>query len=163
MSRTHRFALALFLGIIPSAPVHAQLKTTVHVETAKAEAMVYTTSVGITADRWDPKDFDPATVKLLRDAGITSLSFPGNNGIAALYHFSTGAVTNPYTNDRAPAFAPERKSPAIASVIDDLGTAVISVNYGTNLDGSGGGEPAEAAAWGAYSHRKTFRTQATRQ
>ena len=159
MSRTHGFALALFLGIVLSAPVHAQLKTTVHVETAKAEAMVYTTSVGITADRWDAKAFDPATVKLLKDAGITSLSFPGNNGIAALYHFSTGAVTNPYTNDRAPAFAPERKFPAIASVIDDLGTAVISVNYGTNLDGSGGGEPAEAAAWVAYANGKTSSTQ----
>jgi hypothetical protein len=161
MSRTHRFALALFLGIIQSsaAPVYAQLKTTVHVETAKPEATVYTTSIGIAPDRWDAKAFDPATVKLLQDAGITNLTFPGNNGIAALYHFSTGAITNPYTNDRAPAFAPERKFPAIASVIDDLGTAVVSVNYGTNLDGSGGGEPAEAAAFVAYANGKTSNTQ----
>ncbi|MFZ0958387.1 MAG: hypothetical protein WAN60_18745 [Candidatus Sulfotelmatobacter sp.] len=162
-SRTHlfRFALTLFPAIILSAaaPVQAQLKAAVHVDPAKAEAMVYTTSVGITADRWDAKAFDPATVKLLQDAGITSLTFPGNNGIAALYHFSTGAVTNPYTNDRAPAFAPERKFPAMVPVIDELGTAVISVNYGTNLDGSGGGEPAEAAAFVAYANGKTSSTQ----
>src|ERR1700722_18405194 len=159
MSRTHRFAVALFLGIVLSAPVHAQLKTTVHVETAKAEAMVYTTSVGLTPHRWGAQALDPAPVKLLQAAGITSLSFPGNNGIAALYHFSTGAVTNPYTNDRAPAFAPARKFPAMASIIDDLGTAVVSVNSGPNLDGSGGGEPAEAAAWVAYANGKTSSTQ----
>ncbi len=30
------------------------------------------------------------------------------------------------------------------------GTAIITVNYGSNLAGTGGGEPAEAAAWLAY-------------
>ena len=121
--------------------------------------IVYTTSLGIAADRWDAKAFDPATVQLLKDAGVTSLRFPGNNGIAELYHWSTGAITNPYTNDRAPAFAPERKFPVVASVIDDLGTAMVSVNYGSNLDGSGGGEPAEAAAWVAYANGKTSSKQ----
>ena len=135
------------------------MKTTVHVEPGKAGTIIYTTSVGIAADRWDVKAFDAATVQMLKDAGITSLRFPGNNGIDALYHWSTGAITNPYTNDRAPAFAPERKFPAIASVIDDLGTGLISVNYGSNLDGSGGGEPAEAAAWVAYANGKTSSKQ----
>jgi len=149
----------LSLLLLAAAPVHAQLKTTVHVDPAKTGPVVYTTSLGIAADRWDAKAFDPATVQLLKDAGITSLRFPGNNGIAELYHWSTGAITNPYTNDRAPAFAPERKFPVVASVIDDLGTAMVSVNYGTNLDGSGGGEPAEAAAWVAYANGKTSSKQ----
>jgi hypothetical protein len=122
--------------------------------------MVYTTSIGVAGDRWDAKAFDAATVQLLQDAGITSLRFPGNNGIDALYHWSTGAVTNPYTSDRAPAFAPERKFPAVVPVIDQLGTGLISVNYGSNLDGSGGGEPAEAAAWVAYANGKTDNKQA---
>jgi hypothetical protein len=153
--------MALLLGMVLSAalPVQAQLKTTAHVETAKAQAVLYTTSVGVAGDRWDAKAFDPATVKLLQDIGITSLRFPGNNGIDALYHWSTGAVINPYTNDRAPAFATERKLPAIVPVIDQLGTALITVNYGSNLDGSGGGEPAEAAAWVAYVNGKPDSTQ----
>ena len=150
---TRRFSVlaagvALALMVPPAA--HAQLKTTVHVDTTKGEAVVYTTSIGVSGDRWDAKAFDPATVKLLQDVGITSLRFPGNNGIDALYHWSTGAITNPYTNDRAPAFADARKFPAMAPIIDQLGTALITVNYGSNLDGSGGGEPAEAAAWVAY-------------
>src|SRR5277367_2022532 len=89
----------LSLLLLAAAPVHAQLKTTVHVDPAKTGPVVYTTSLGIAADRWDAKAFDPATVQLLKDAGITSLRFPGNNGIAELYHWSTGAITNPYTND----------------------------------------------------------------
>jgi len=153
---------ALLLGMILSAaaPVHAQLKTTVHVDPSKGVAVLYTSSIGVAGDRWDAKAFDAASVKLLQDAGVTSLRFPGNNGIDALYHFSTGAITNPYTNDRAPAFATERKFPAIVPVIDKLGDALITVNYGSNLDGTGSGEPAEAAAWVAYTNGKPDSTQA---
>jgi hypothetical protein len=153
-------ASALLLGLLLSAaPIHAQLKTTVHVDPTKSQAVLFTTSIGVSGDRWDAKAFDPATVKLLQDAGVTSLRFPGNNGIDALYHWSTGAVTNPYPNDRAPAFATERKFPAMVPVIDKLGTGLITVNYGSNLDGSGGGEPAEAAAWVAYVNGKPTNTQ----
>jgi hypothetical protein len=36
--------------------------------------------------------------------------------------------------------------------MEQVGTAVFTVNYGSNLRGSGGGEPAEAAAWVAYTN-----------
>jgi hypothetical protein len=142
----------LGLCLLAAMPAHAQLKTKVAVEPTQAKAVLYTTSIGAAADRWDANAYDPATVQLLRDAGITNLRFPGNGGIDALYHWSTGAITNPYTNDRAPAFPREKQFPAVAPVIDTLGSAVVSVNYGSNLDGSGGGEPAEAAAWVAYAN-----------
>jgi hypothetical protein len=162
--RFGRSASALLVSIVLSlstaASLQAQLKTTVHVDPTKGQAVLYTSSIGVAGDRWDPKAFDAASVKLLQDAGITSLRFPGNNGIDALYHWSTGAITNPYTNDRAPAFATERKFPAIAPVIDKLGDALITVNYGSNLDGTGPGEPAEAAAWVAYTNGKPDSTQA---
>src|SRR5258708_21270410 len=155
------FAFVMLLGMWLSVPgtARAQLKTTAHVDPAKGGAVLYTTSIGVAGDRWDAKAFDVASVKLLQDIGITSLRFPGNNGIDALYHWSTGAITNPYTNDRAPAFANERKFPAIAPIIDQMGTALVTVNYGSNLDGTGGGEPAEAAAWVAYANGKPESTQ----
>ena len=159
LCRLSVFFLLLGIALSASSPVFAQLKTTAHVEPAKGQAVLYTTSIGAAGDRWDPKAFDPATLKLLQDIGITSLRFPGNNGIDALYHWSTGAVINPYTSDRAPAFGNERKLPAMVPVIDQLGTALITVNYGSNLDGSGGGEPAEAAAWVAYVNGKPDSTQ----
>jgi hypothetical protein len=49
--------------------------------------------------------------------------------------------------------------PAVVPLIDQLGTAIVTVNYGTNLDGSGGGEPAEAAAWVAYANGSPSNTQ----
>ncbi len=149
------------LGIVLliASPVHAQLKAKVTVDPSQGKAVLYTTSLGAAADRWDTSAYDDATIQLLQDAGITNLRVPGNNGIDSLYHWSTGKITNPYTDDRAPAFPAEKMFPAVVPVIDKLGTAIVSVNYGTNLDGSGGGEPAEAAAWVAYANGNTLSTQ----
>ncbi len=154
--------ICAFLGLVFAAtfPSQAQLKSKVTVDTAQQKAVLYTTSIGIAADRWEANAYDAATLQLLQDAGFTNLRFPGNNGIDALYHWSNGTITNPYTDDRAPDFPKEKQFPAVVPVIDKLGTAIVSVNYGTNLDGSGGGEPAEAAAWVAYSNGSPSNTQA---
>ena len=145
VSRLLSFALLLGM-LVAAAPLHAQLKTTVHVDTAKMQSVIYTTSLGVAGDRWDGKAFDGATVRLLWDAGFTNLRFPGNNGIDALYHWSTGAIVNPYTNDRAPAFATERKFPAITPIIDQLGSALVTVNYGQTTVGTVSGPQAAAKA-----------------
>jgi len=152
--------ILLGMTLLTAGPVHAQLKAKVTVDPSQSKTMLYTTSLGVAADRWDLKAFDPATMQLLRDAGITNMRFPGNGGIDALYHWSTGAITNPYTNDRAPAFPREIQFPALVPAIDSLGSGLVSVNYGSNLDGSGGGEPAEAAAWVAYANGSPSNTQA---
>ena len=146
--------------LLTSLPLHAQVKGKVTVDPSQQKAVLYTTSLGAVADRWDFHAYDAATVQLLQDAGITNLKVPGNDGIDALYHWSTGTVTNPYTDDRAPEFPPDKMFPAIVPVIDQLGTAIVAVNYGTNLNGTGGGEPAEAAAWVAYSNGSPANTQA---
>jgi len=153
------FAMAELL-LLATHPLHAQLKAKVTIDPSQQKAMVYTTSLGVAADRWDLNAFDAATMKLLQDAGITNMRFPGNGGIEALYHWSTGTITNPYTNDRAPAFPREKMFPALVPAIDALGSGLVSVNYGSNLDGSGGGEPAEAAAWVAYANGSPSNTQA---
>lgn len=151
----------LSIGVALSAlPLHAQQKAKVTVDPSQAKAVLYTTSLGATADRWDTHAYDAKTIQLLQEAGITELKVPGNDGIDALYHWSSGAVTNPYTDDRAPAFGREKMFPAVVPVIDQLGTAIVSVNYGTNLNGTGGGEPAEAAAWVAYANGSPTNSQA---
>ena len=137
----------------------AQNKTSVQVDLSKDQAMVYSTSLGAAADRWDNSPYSPEALKALQDAGITLLRLPGSQGIDALYHWSTGKLVNPYQNDRIPAFADQNKFPAVVPAIDQLGTALVAVNYGTNLDGSGGGEPAEAAAWVAYTNGQPSNTQ----
>jgi hypothetical protein len=85
------------------------LETKVTVELAQQKAVLYTTSLGAVADRWDVNAYDVKTIQLLQDAGITNLKVPGNNGIDSLYHWSTGTITNPYTDDRAPASSHARR------------------------------------------------------
>jgi hypothetical protein len=157
--KSHVSPVLVALLALSAASAHAQLKTNVTIDPARKQALVYTTSFGVVAERWDPKPYDAETMKLLQDAGITNMRFPGNGGIDALYHWSTGTITNPYTDDRAPAFPKERQFPAMVPIIDQLGSALITVNYGSNLDGTGGGEPAEAAAWVAYANGKPSNTQ----
>ena len=148
------------IGILAVPLAGAQeLKAKVTVDPNQAEALVYTTSFGIVAERWDKVGYDQATMKLLQDAGITNMRFPGGGGIDALYHWSTGTIINPYTEDRAPAFPKERMFPAMVPIIDQLGSGLVTVNYGSNADGTGGGEPAEAAAWVAYANGNPSSTQ----
>ncbi|HEY3973518.1 MAG TPA: hypothetical protein VGM18_10970 [Candidatus Sulfotelmatobacter sp.] len=154
------FMLLAWIMLVSAGAAHAQLKAKVTVDPSQAKAVLYTTSIGVAADRWDGIAYDAATIHLLREAGVTNLRFPGNGGTDALYHWSTGGIANPYTDDRAPAFAKEKMFPAVVPLIDTLGSAIVSVNYGTNLDGSGGGEPAEAAAWVAYANGSPANTQA---
>ncbi|MFZ0730892.1 MAG: hypothetical protein WAM79_01080 [Candidatus Sulfotelmatobacter sp.] len=153
-------SIALALTLMVAVSVHAQVKAKVSVDLTQQRAVLYTTSIGIAADRWDNHAFDAETMRLLQDAGVTNVRFPGNGGVEALYHWSTGTITNPYKNDRAPAFPSEKQFPAMVPVIDTLGSGLVSVNYGSNLDGTGGGEPAEAAAWVAYANGSPSNTQA---
>jgi hypothetical protein len=44
--------------------------------------------------------------------------------------------------------------------MQQIGTTIFTVNYGSNLAGSGGGEPAEAAAWVAYANGSPTDTKA---
>jgi hypothetical protein len=144
-------ASALLAGItLAGLPAQAQVKTKVDVDVSKPKAMVYATSFGIAPDRWDNKAWDATTIPLLQDAGVTLLKFPGNGGTAGLFRWSTNTIINPYPDDKVADFPKERQFPAVAPVIDKLGTAMITIDYGSNMDGSGGGEPAEAAAWVAY-------------
>jgi len=96
---------------------------------------------------------DPDLPALLRSAGITTLRYPGG-GFADNFHWST----NKPSNSQAPAalrysgYAPNTDFGHFVRMLDAIGTSVITVNYGSNQDGTGGGEPAEAAAWVAYAN-----------
>lgn len=142
----------LLVAMLVAAPAQAQYKAKVVVDPSKAKALFYPTSLGTAAEAYDAQPFSAATVQLLVDAGISNIRYPGNGGIDALYHWSTGAITNPYTNDKAPDFYAEKQFPRVLPQLSQVGTTLITVNYGSNLDGSGGGEPAEAAAWVAYAN-----------
>src|SRR5579872_2069373 len=89
---TNRLFVGLVAILLVAGSAYGQLKTKVTVDLSQTKAMFYTTSMGIAADRWDLNSYNSETAQLLVDAGIMNLRFPGNEGIDALYHWSTGKI-----------------------------------------------------------------------
>jgi hypothetical protein len=104
-------------------------------------------AVGINTATWDGNLLNPGVPGLLRKAGITMLRFPGGS-TADQYHWETntmglgaGRSTSSVSFD------------AFMDVVRQIGAqAIITVNYGSNASGTGGGEPAEAADWVRYAN-----------
>lgn len=129
----------------------AQVK--VSVDASKLRNVVGYRAFGIQTSVSDNNLISPLVVQLLRAAAINTLRYPG--GVAAdNYHWSSYKPTK-WQAEEPPKYgyyAPNNNLGNFAMLLDYVqnGTAVINVNYGSNLAGTGGGEPAEAAAWVAY-------------
>jgi hypothetical protein len=144
----------LILGILCSllaTPAFAQIHSNVVVDLSKGLSVLTDTSLGVPSSTTDGNSFNLAGAPYLRSAGVSVARFPGNHGVADLYHWST-KTTTPYKGTDVGYIAPEATFPSFAQFAEKLGQAIIVVNYGTNQKGDGGGEPAEAAAWVAYAN-----------
>jgi len=148
---------ALCIGL--SFPAFAQNRANVSIDLGRAQNVLTDTSLGVPALTFDPNSFNTAGVPYLRAAGITAARYPGNHGVADLYHWSTKTTTR-YQGAEAGYFAPESNFANFALMAEMLGQGVIVVNYGANFDGTGGGEPVEAAAWVAYANGNPSDTRA---
>jgi hypothetical protein len=140
-------ALAISAGGI--APAQTQAKVTVNL--GKELNILTSTSIGAPANMYDGGAFNTATGPYLKAAGIYTLRFPGNPTSADLYHWSTNNLSK-YKGIDAGYRGPDSNFGNLAQLADKTGTAMVVVNYGTNESGTGGGEPAEAAAWVAYAN-----------
>jgi len=150
--RSRRFLAPLgILSLLLAIPASGQNRVTVTIDLSKAVSILTDTSLGVPAPTFDGNAFHPDGVPYLRAAGVSTLRFPGNHGVADLYHWSTRTTTR-YKGAEPGYFAPESNFANFAQFAEKLGQALIVVNYGANFDGTGGGEPAEAAAWVAYAN-----------
>jgi len=150
--RACTFSSAVALALLPGSLL-CQTRVKVSVDTTKVLNRLNTLSLGVGLDGYDGQADDPQVVQVLRVAGVHALRYPGNGGLSGIYHFTLPAgVINPYKDGKAPYFAATNDFAAMAPFLDAFGTAIVSVDYGSNLDGTGGGEPAEAAAWVAYAN-----------
>lgn len=141
--------ITLLAAAIAVGSAHAQVN--VSIDLSKGLNVLTDASIGVPAVMSNADAFNPAGLPYLHAAGVTSERYPGNHGTADLYHWATKTATA-YRGATAVYFAPESNFANFAEVAEKVGTAVIVVNYGSNLDGNGGGEPAEAAAWVAYAN-----------
>jgi len=136
-----------------------QNRANVSVDLSKAVNILTDASLGVPAPTFDGNTFNPAGLPYLRAAGISVARYPGNHGVADIYHWSTRTTTR-YKGAEPGYFAPESNFGSFALFAEKLGQAVILANYGANFDGTGGGEAAEAAAWVAYANGDAADTRA---
>jgi hypothetical protein len=141
-------SLALVLAAVPlwgqkTAHVQVNLKTDL--------ATVPAAGYGVGMSVYDNDFTSPGLPDKLKAAGVTALRFPGGSYSDA-YHWKTHSATAGTTlyihpNDTFDRFMTMNVQPAGAQ-------AIITVNYGSNAAGTGGGDPAEAADWVRYANRE---------
>jgi hypothetical protein len=150
--RLHRSALlsaAMGLGLASSSLAAAQETSKVTVNLGKPVNILTSMSLAAPANLYDGSNYDNQTVPYLKASGLTVLRFPSSS--ADVYHWSTNTETA-YKGIEVGYINPAANIANVAKLTDQTGTAMVVVNYGSNLDGNGGGEPAEAAAWVAYAN-----------
>lgn len=129
------------------------IEAQVTVDFSETRVRVPPLAYGMHASVYDNSLHDPALSGQLKEGGLGLLRWPGG-GYSDNYHWSTHTMTpfrgNP---DDVGYLADGSDFGSFVSVFEGFaGTAMITVNYGSNLAGDGPGEPLEAAAWVAYAN-----------
>lgn len=137
---------------IPSSGASSHTPTTdaaqIVVNANKTITTISNSAFGINTATWDNNLLDSAVPGLLHQAGVTILRYPGGS-TADVYHWKDHTTTQgkDYIN-------PNTNFDAFMHVVQQVGAqAFITVNYGTNKDGTGGGDPVEAADWVRYANQ----------
>ena len=142
--------LALFCLLL-AAPAIGQTRSNVVVDFAKGLSVLTDTSLGVPSPTFDGNSFNQAGAPICAPPVSQSRAF------RATTESPTSIIgppkPPPATKGPRLVISHRRASfPSFALFAEKLGQAVIVVNYGTNFDGDGGGEPVEAAAWVAYAN-----------
>ena len=137
---------------VEAGPLKVPKEVKVVVEADKPRGPLMPWTLGVHSLVSDKHLTDRDVITLLRAAGITTLRYPGGR-IADTFHWST-YTASPWQGLSHPnvGYAPESDPGSFLRFMEQFGTGIITVNYGSNVRGSGGGEPAEAAAWVAYTN-----------
>ena len=110
--------ILLLAAALTTASAFAQAN--VAIDLTKAVNILTEASIGVPAVMFNADAFNPAGVPYLRAAGVTAMRYPGNHGVADLYHWSTRAAT-PYKSATAAYFAPESNFANFAQVAEKAG------------------------------------------
>lgn len=125
---------------------------TVQIDATKTQNLFAPRAIGVEASVLDPNLATVAVANLLHDAGVLTLSYPGGPA-SDQYHWATHTMV--YRDGKPAPLDKGTNFGMFVRLIDHIGgTAVITVNYGSNQRGDGPGEPSEAAAWVAYANGK---------
>jgi hypothetical protein len=114
-------------------------------------AVVPEAGYGVHTSIYDNAFTPPDLQDKLKAAGVAALRFPGGS-YSDIYHWKSHSATadaNIYinANDTFDNFMTKDVLPSGAQ-------AIVTVNYGSNAAGTGGGDPAEAADWVRYANKE---------
>ncbi len=129
------------------------LKVNVTVDTEKAKTFMSPVAVGVQTEVSDNNLMTVDTINTVRAGAVTALRYPGG-AVSSVYHWSSNTQTNWHSTEKTNFWIPPANHFGnFVALLNQTGTqAIVTVNYGSNLTGTGGGEPAEAAAWVAYAN-----------
>ena len=140
-------AAALCLTL-PAPRSSAQTAANVVVNADKPLRKIQPTATGINTACWNEFMTDAPVPSLYKQAGITAIRFPGGS-TSDVYHWQT----NTSTSNSGQYVNPNNTFDAFMGVVKASNAhAVITVNYGSNPDGTDGAAPSEAAAWVDYAN-----------
>jgi hypothetical protein len=139
------------VGDAPSDAGIARRDTTLRVDFETELRTVPPFAYGMHTSVYDNALHDPELPAQVAKAGLGLFRYPGG-GYSDNYHWSTHSMT-PWSPGNAGYLAAGSDFGSYVGVVENADVAMmITVNYGSNLQGSGPGEPAEAAAWVAYAN-----------
>ncbi len=147
----HAFRGTLMVYALSTASLWGQKEANVHVNLKTELAVVPEAGYGVHTSVYDNAFTPPDLPDKLKAAGVTALRYPGGS-YADIYHWKTHSATAGATiyinpNDTFDNFMTKDVLPSGAQ-------AIITVNYGSNAAGTGGGDPAEAADWVRYANKE---------
>ena len=143
------YALSALMLALSAGGVSAQTRAKVVVNAGAVSGTLPLTAFGVNTDVADGAMRDAALTPLLTQAGVGALRFPGGS-TADVYHWRTNSATAGTAAD----INPSDTFDAFMGVARQINAApILTVNYGSNAAGTGGGDPQEAASWVAYANR----------
>ena len=135
--------------MLATVPLCSQKTAHVAIDFKTELSQVPDAGYGVGMSVYDGAFTSPRLPARLKAAGITALRYPGGSYSDA-YHWKTNSATPGMklwinANDTFDHFM-------TMDVIPSGAQAIITVNYGSNQAGTGGGDPAEAADWVRYAN-----------
>ena len=147
--RNAAIAAALGISVGGSAvPARAQTTASVSVNAGASLATIPGPAWGLNTAVWDGNLLDASVPSLLTKAGVAALRYPGGS-TSDVYNWQTDSIVpgqGSYAN-------PNNNFDAFMGLVKSVGaTPIVTVNYGSNAAGNGGGDPNFAASWVQYAN-----------
>jgi len=148
---SRRWATAAAIAALCTAvPLSAQAyNASVTGDISSAKATVPNTGYGVHTSVYDNNMVVSTVAPAVQASGATTLRYPGGS-YADAYHWQTNSATAGQSLWIVPA---DNFDNFMTQLVQPAGcNAVITCNYGSNAAGTGGADPAEAAAWVDYAN-----------